>query len=269
MIRTMSPRRFAAAATLLLCAALTAVQTGCTSYRTPGRAADFRALGISQAQADQATDAQIAARLNRKPTAGFPTAIAALRVQGENYSSYTATGYGSGNYTVVTVRDVETDDQFARLAKMPMVRGIAPVNRFALPHSINTELDLRTAAANVQADMLLLYTFDTTFGSESHVPPLGVITLGLFPEREARVTSTASAAFIDTRTGYVYGLAEATASTGQLTNAWTDQVAIDQSRRRAESDAFEKLVADIEKTWPQIVQTYGPTDHASAAQPSR
>jgi hypothetical protein len=231
---------------------------GCASYTTPGRAADFRAMGITPEQADAMTDSAMLERLQRKPLAGFPTSIAVARVQDRGYRAYQTKSYGEGRYSIVTTRDVESDDSFDRLAKLPLVAGLAPINRLVIPSRLDSERDLRTAAASVQADMLLIYTFDTQFGSESKIAPLATFTLGLFPEREARVTSTASAALLDTRNGYVYGLAEGTSHTTQLANAWTSETAVEESRRRAEREAFDKLVAGLETMWQGVVARYGP-----------
>jgi len=238
-----------------LCAVL--FMMGCATYQVPGLHADFRALGITDDEARSLTDADIQRRLDRRPLAGFPAVVAVVRVQGSAYRSTTAQGFGTGNFTIVTVRDVEQDEDFERISSLPMLAGLVPLNRLVVPSNIRSERDLRDAAANVQADMLLLYTFDTVFGSESRMAPLSTFTLGLFPEREARVTSTVSAALIDTRNGYVYGLAEATSNTTQLANAWTSRSAVDQSRRRAEREAFVKSVAEMERMWHGVVARMG------------
>lgn len=231
---------------------------GCGSYRTPGSHADFRAMGITQEQADGQTDFSIARRLERKPLAGFPAHIAVVRVQGCDYYSPTARGYGNGRFTVVMTRDVESDSTVERLAALPMIAELGTLNRLVLPPRLDTDEDLRKAAASIQADMLLLYTFDTQFETNTKVKPLGLVTLGLFPDRVSRVMSTASAALIDTRNGYVYGLAEGTGEQEQVTNAWNTEDALDQARRRAEQQAFDSLVEAFEKTWHRVVARYGP-----------
>lgn len=244
----------------------TALAGGCASYTTPGGPADFRALGVDETEARAMTPSSIRERMDRRPAAGFPASIAVARVQDAGYRSMTIrNAYGQGMVTLVTVRDVETDEQFEHLASMPMVRGIAPLNRLVVTRAINDMHDLRTSAAEVQADMLLLYTFDTVFKTETNVPAMGVLTLGLFPDREARVTSTASAVLVDTRTGYVYGLAESTDDTAQPANAWTSRAAVDQSRRRAERRAFEDLVGQLETMWSGVISTYGPSERIGIA----
>lgn len=250
---------------ILTCAA-SMFATGCaSSYRVPGAAADFRALGITQEEADSQTDVSIARRLERKPLARFPATIAVVRVQGAGYRSYTARGYGDGQYTIVTTRDVEGDDAFKRLAVLPMIAGLEPLNRLVIPAKLQDEQSLRAAAANVQADMLLLYTFDTAFETHKKIAPLGLLTLGLFPDRNAHVTSTAIAALVDTRNGYVYGLAEATGRQSQLTNAWNNEEAVDESRRKAEKQAFDGLMKEVELLWPRVAARFGPAAPASAA----
>jgi len=81
-------------------------------------------------------------------------------------------------------------------------------------------------------------------------------TFGLFPNETANVRSTLSAILIDTRNGYIYAAAEASAKHSARTNAWSNRSAVERSRRKTERESFEKLLADFTRAWPQIVQTY-------------
>jgi hypothetical protein len=231
---------------------------GCASYSTPGGPASFRALNITEQEVDEQTEAPIARRLDLEPLAGFPSTIAVARVQAPGYRSYSADSYGRGAYSIVTVRDVETDEHFNRIRDLPMIRGLAPLNRIVLDEDLYTDRELREGAAAVHADMLLIYTFDTSFDIESTIPPLSLISIGLIPETEARVRSTVSGALMDTLNGYVYGLLEGSAQDDQLANAWTSRVAVDQVRRRTEAEAFAKMVDSFEPMWRGVVQAYGP-----------
>src|SRR5215210_3604349 len=104
---------------LMVCALL----TGCAaSYATPGRGAQMQVFGASPEAQAQDTDAGIQTMLDRKPLAAFPASIAVARVQAPNYSSYTAKAWGTGQYSVVTSRDIESGTDFERLAKLQMVR---------------------------------------------------------------------------------------------------------------------------------------------------
>ena len=226
---------------------------GCSSYATPGRAADFKAMGVTR---DQLTDSGISEALAKQPLATLPCGIAAVRIQAPGYRSATAEGWGTGRYSVITTRDIEKDEQFEHLGNMPMIKGIAPINRLLLPEQLNSDMELRKAAAVLHADMLLIYTIDTTFNTRDEVAPLTVITLGLSPSQVVHVISTASAILIDTRNGYLYGYAEATEKTDQLASEWTQAPAIDAARRRAEERSFDKLTHELEKTWGKVVTTY-------------
>ena len=145
-----------------------------------------------------------------------------------------------------------------------MVSGIAPIGRLLLPPNLDSDQQLREAAAKLQADMLLIYTLDTTFTTEDKAAPLSVISLGLSPNQQVRVNCTASAVLMDTRNGYVYGLAEASDQKNQMTNTWQSDVAVDETRRATESAAFDKLVGDLETTWKGVVARYAPPAHANA-----
>lgn len=244
------PFSAATAAAVIACALFAG---GCSTYTTP-------AAGVgSAALADLAknTDPDIAKVLQREPIAPFPARLAVARIQAVGYHSYTVESYGRGSYSVVTTRDVERDEDFQRLTNLPQVLGVARLNRLVLPEQLKTDRELRQAAAAVKADLLLIYTFDTAFRVKDHeVGPLGVITLGFLPNQEARVTCTAAAAVYDVRTGYVYNLSEAIARKSQIASAWTSRDAVDETRLKAERQAFENLLDEFEKGWGTILQTY-------------
>ena len=208
----------------------------------------------SQLQRDAQTDGSVVEVINKRPLANLPTAIAVVRAQAPGYRSLTSDGWGTGAYCVVTSRDIDQmDEVLGALAKLPMIEGLAPLNRLLLPSEFHSDLELRQAAAALHADMLLIYTLDTTFEVEDVVAPLTVVTLGLSPNEVAHVSCTASAVIMDTRNGYVYGIAEATDRQQQLASAWTSQAAVDQTRRRVESQAFKKLGENLEITWMGVV----------------
>ncbi len=227
-------------------ALLVSVSAGCTSYITPGRGAPISTLTNA--------DTHIRERMARRPAAPFPARVAVARIQSPNYSSYTNRGYGKGVFSVVTTRDIERDEDFKRIMALPMVAGIAPLNRLVVPRRFDSEKDLRLAAASVQADVLLAYTIDTAFRVDEHdVGPLRLISLGMLPTKEAKVTATASAVLFDVRTGYVYGLTEATAHEKKIASSWTRRDAVEGSRLRAERSAFVQLVGQIETLWPGLL----------------
>jgi hypothetical protein len=242
--------------TLALVSLLFITTTGCSSYTAPGGPANLAVLGASRDEQAMNTDPQLREHFAAKPSAQFPALVAMARVQGAKYESRTASTFGRGRFSIVTTRDVEEEATINRLAKMQQVRGLATLNRLLLPENLESERDLRGAAARMQADIVLLYTFDTQFYVKDFAGPVTVFTLGLSPNRKAYVTTTASAVLLDTRSGYVYGGAEETARSSQLANGWTTGEAVDDTRLRTEREAFEKLVTSLEKEWPNVVSQH-------------
>lgn len=227
---------------------LAALSAGCASYVTPGP-------GVSMT--NLAGDADIRERFSRQPAATWPARIALARVQGSGYQSRSYESHGNGNYSVVTQRDAETEADLDRIARLPLVAAVAPMNRMLLPTKLESDHELRVAAAALHADLLLAYSYDTHYRVDGReIGPLGVITLGTLPINDAVATSTASAAIFDVRTGFVYAVAEGSAQEKQLASAWTSYSAADSLRVRAEAKALKKLVAELEATWKHIIEQH-------------
>lgn len=241
-------RTIAAFATLFL--------VGCASYRTPGS-------GVS---IPEITTPSVAEAMARKPAASWPARLIAVRVQGAGYTSYSNNSYGRGRFSVVTARDVETEADFARLGAMPQVVAVGALNRLLLPGNLESADDLRNAAAQLQGDVVFMYTIDTSFRTDTEqIGPLQLVSLGFFPNKKAKVTSTCAVALIDTRTGYVYGVAESTSKEDQRSDVWNTEEAIEKARAKAERGAFVAALGETEKLWAQIVaaRSGGSTTSAS------
>lgn len=244
---------------------LSVLLTGCAaSYTVPGHGADLAILGVSPQSRRAQIDSSIQKTLDKKPLASFPAAIAIARVQAPNYQSMTAQGFGSGQYSVVTTRDIERDQTIDRISKFPMVLGVAPLSRLLLDPNLQSDRQLREAAAQLHADILLIYTLDTTFTTDDNAIPLTLVTLGIAPTKHVLLTTTASAVLMDTRNGYIYGVAQATAHDTSGTNAWQSETKVDQIRRDTESAAFDKLVTQLDQTWHGVIKQYAPSHTASA-----
>ena len=65
---------------------------------------------------------------------------------------------------------------------------------------------------------------------------------------------------MDTRNGYIYGVAEASHNENSMTNAWQTSQKVEATRRDTESAAFAKLVDSMEDTWKKIVHEQLPAD---------
>ena len=230
--------------------------SGCATYTTPGGPVDLTAV----------QSADIRELMSRDAAATFPATISFARVQSSGYRSLTAETYGEGQYVVVTSRELMTDASLEEIARWQDVRAVVPLNRLLIPARLGSVDDLRTASARLKADVLIVFTMDTSFRVDGKsIGPLSVISLGLMRDRETVVNTTASAVFVDVRTGFVYGVAEATAREKQTTNAWKSVNVADQGRLHTEREAFDGLLRELESTWTSIVEEHR-RDNAASGQ---
>jgi hypothetical protein len=235
----------------ILAAVLAAgLTSGCAmKYTTPGAGMNVQDLARA--------DPNIAQLMKAEPAAVFPARIAVARVQGSGYRSHSSECYGNGRYCVVTTRDIEPEDSYEKLSKLPLVSGVALMNRMLLSPELKSATDLREAAATLKTDLLLIYSIDTTFRIENtDVGPLAIISLGFLPTKNAKVTSTASAALLDVRTGFLYGVAEATDVQAQRGTFWSSDEAVENARKKAETKAYRKLIGEIETFWADVLREH-------------
>lgn len=233
-----------------LIACMAALLGACSTYTTPG-------AGVSLGGIVEGDD-DIATTMARQPAMTFPARLAVVRVAAPGYRSASNDSIGTGAFGVVTTRDIETDESFARLGRMPGVAAVAPVSRLLVPATLGTTRDLRTAAAQLRADAVLIYTIDTRFRTESAaLGPLQTIALGFLPSKKAVVTSTCAFMVVDVRTGFIYGTGETTATEDQRSNVWGSENAIEAARLRAERRAFEDGLNEISTLWASIVAEHG------------
>ncbi len=220
---------------------------GCATYTTPSAGVNISSIG----------DADISDLFSVEPASPFPARVAVARVQASGYVSRTNQGFGSGRYSVVTTRDVEKEADFEKFAALEKVAAVAPLNRLLLPKHLSSIKDLRLASARLKADMVLVYSIDTSFDvQDTPLGPLTAITLGFLPNKKAFVSATTSAALIDVRTGYIYGVAEATKREQQRASTWNKRNAIDRARLAAESESFKSLMVELETLWKSVTNQY-------------
>jgi hypothetical protein len=222
--------------------------SGCASYTTPGGPVDMTGI--------QSYD--IREQMARKSAASFPALVTFARVQSTGYQSPTASTYGSGSYVVITNRELMSEEQFDRVGDWTGIRGVSPLSRLLIPPRLNDIEDLRVASAALKADILILFTVDTSLRVDGKtIGPLSVVSLGLLRDRETVVNTTASAILVDVRTGFVYGVAESTAGERQPSSVWTNASTADQARLRTERSAFDGLMNEIHRAWLSITRENG------------
>jgi len=240
--------RLLAAMKLILSIAVVILTMSCAvKYVTPGAGVDLNAI----------SEQSIKKRFETKPASPFPARIAIARIQQSGYYSHGNQSYGEGNFSVVTTRDVEDDVHFDKLASLQDVAGLTTLNRLLIPSNLRRIRDLRKAAASLHADMLFLYTLDTSFRVKGQsLGPLSIVTLGFLPNKEAYVTTTASAVVFDVRTEYVYGMVEQTHKTSHIASMWSTTQAIDNARIETEKESFNKLINEFSDVWSGILKEY-------------
>jgi hypothetical protein len=225
--------------------------SGCASYITPSGRADFTNFTSSTMQESFAA----------KPVARIPASLAFVRVQAPGYYSYntsqTGAVWGQGRYSIITTREVGEDAAIDRIRALPRVAGAIGLNRLLLPVQLDSDRELREAAAKLKADMVVLYTFDTSFHDLNRSVPLTTITLGATMTKKISVNVTASALVLDTRTGFVYAAFETNEHRDVNASLWSERQKADSARQEAEQAAFKKLIDDFEKNWGLIVDRAG------------
>lgn len=202
------------------------------------------------------TDPDIKKAFTAKPAITFPANIAFVRIQDTGYRSASVEGVGTGAYSVVTARDIETDEDLQKISSLPGVGGVVALNRLLLPKTLSSDLDLRAAAAKLHADAVLIYTMETTFDDGKIIAPLTTISLGLAPNKTFKIHATASAILLDTKTGFVYGALEELTSSSGLTMAWGSEGVIENGRKKAEHEALSKLLDAFGPFWKSIYARY-------------
>lgn len=271
--------RIALVRTLAVCLSLAFVAllgAGCTTSTESYRRGDLSALSLSQPDAEQSPSAPgasagsardaIAAAYARKPEAMLPARIAVARLESRevNPSWFHQTSQRTPvtKLTLASKADPVTSAAYQRLAALPEVADLTPLNALVAGQTIDSQEDLREAAARVHADLVYVYTFDTYSKCTRSLYGLVVLSLGVLgflPLVTIDVEATASGALIDVRSGYVYGVADATALSKKQSNSWSEREDEETARRAGEGAAFEKLNAEFEKRWSAHVAGLKPT----------
>jgi hypothetical protein len=223
------------------------LMSGCATYIPPGAKADLQVFAPPDIQAGFAA----------KPTNPFPASIAVIRVQAPAYTNYylqqSGGSYGSGRYSVILAKEAGEDSQLERVTKLPQIAGLVTINRMLLPEHLEGDREIRGAASRLQADLVFLYNFDTSFFDTDVSKPLSVITLGLSPTRKISAVTTCSALLMDTRTGYIYSAYEVTERAETFSTSWGSRDTADAARRKNEQVAFKKLVDEFTSSWLRVL----------------
>ena len=148
---------------------------------------------------------------------------------------------------------VDATSRLDALKTLPQIAAVVPLSTLLLGEGETHDLVVREAAARMHADAVWLVTLNTTATDGSVIAPLTVLSLGLFPNQRYEIISTALAALVDVRTGYVYGTLERSAARTGYTTSYGDS---DMAKHHAERQAMEKLLGEFPAFWSGVVQTH-------------
>ncbi|CAN5700970.1 hypothetical protein BH11PLA1_BH11PLA1_08470 [soil metagenome] len=134
------------------------------------------------------------------------------------------------------------------LKRLPQVRDVVMLDPLAAGDSKSIN-DVRRAAAELGADVLVLVSVDPVHKPESAFPGVALVTLGMVPDRNVQVDLTAAALMIDVATGTRLGVARATADASRVSNAWGANGAGIDAETDAARDAYRQLVGEMKAVW--------------------
>ncbi|WP_341919506.1 hypothetical protein [Hydrocarboniphaga effusa] len=230
---------------LVASAVMLSLSAGCASYVTPG--GPVKLAEISRVGDDM---------VSRQPSPKFPASIGVVRVQAPRYASASTRGYGKGVFSLVTAQELIGDPQLAAIGGWASVGKVQTLDTSLLPSRFDSLDDLRLAAAKLQIDVLLVTTVDTVFEAGGKTfGPSSDFKLGK-SDTDAAIRSTASAVFVDVRTGFSYGQAEAGARAADLAAAGDSEKSLDRLRLQTERQAFEAFLVEAQTTWAGIERRY-------------
>lgn len=244
--------------TLILAVVVGPVVFGCMSVpRSSSIPADLSVAGLTDAERQRILRYRGAAPGDPAPSLRFPAVIAVAEVTGGyEYGHSGEARQPAAAFQVVTHDTFAKEKHLDALRRLPEVLAVRPLDHRIYGARALTASELRQAAHAQRADLLLLYTFDGVSQAETHLGGVALVTLGLLPTSTADAEATCHALLIDTRTGYLYGMAAARDDATQLANVWTEHEAADDTLRRAQRRAFEKLVDAFPRAWDEVRLRY-------------
>jgi len=186
----------------------------------------------------------------------FPASIAVARVQAPEFrADPPLQSRNGGHFSVVTSDQGSASGLLKGISAWPVVAGVSVIDPSTLPEAFNSPGDLRLAAAKLSADVLLIYTVDTSFRvrGQAYGPGYSIPVGTTKPDGDTGITVTASAVFKDVRTGATLASASAVAVASDVASAWPSVKMIDRKRQDTEHKAIELMLTDAQNQWTDIV----------------
>ncbi len=221
--------------------------TGCASYRGPG-------LGLASNELLEVKVFGDETALSLQPAAMLPVRMVMVRMQRAGYPTINEPCRGSGRYCVLTVRDIESDAELARIADLPQVASLIPLPARLVPTTIRSVADLRMAMIDEHiGDIVLFYSIDTQSNAPQDGGSLSRLRQSLLSS-SVTLKSRVSATLTDIRSGFVY-LQGDVELTEELAGgiAWTRPDTANRARQATEGRAFATMIGYIEQHWGEVI----------------
>jgi hypothetical protein len=245
-------RPFALSVVLLVCACSNDIQL------TSG--AEFvEARGTSGLRPIDADIAKIAAV---EPDLQFPARIGVARIVNGELTLPTAeegellAELGARNATLGEF--VQVSPLVASMVTGSNPDGLAPQNHSRRPEAVVH--DIRKTAARQHLDYVLIYEIGARASERDTVFALADVTLiggALLPTRNIKVAGVGQAIFLDVRTGYPYGTAQAAADLSGLGRSFGGDRREAQLRDKATDKVFVALVPEVEEMFTKLITAAG------------
>ena len=241
---------------------LSLLLAGCASTYVanprPAAAIAGPGAGLSAGERDALTDVMVRRDSRAKPLAGFPANLAVARVQSArtyHRSPYDREPALVDQLRVVNTRELE-EDLYEKVSKWPLITNVTRVSPLLLGTEMATQTDIRRVAGQLNSDILLLYTFNSHVKRNDWFAPLSIASLGTAPTIQVNVTSTVSAILVDSRTGYLYAMIEASGKSYHFAGGLNEDDAKKTATRRADRRALERMVKDFEGAWAEVLRQH-------------
>jgi hypothetical protein len=212
----------------------------------------------------RAIDADIAKAASVEPNLHFPARIGVARIVNGALSLPSSTEAG-------LLADLGTRHsalgEFVQVsplvAAMVAGSGSTPLPQ---PHASrspdNVIHDIRLAAARQHLDYVLIYEIGASSSERDTVFALADVTLigGAFlPTRSYKVAGVAQAIFLDVRTGYPYGTAQAATDLSGLGRSFGRHRREDKLQEKATDKVFAELVPEVEAMFGKLLDARSKT----------
>lgn len=240
--------------------AITLLMSGCSNAVQLTSGAEF--VRAQDTTGPRPIDADIARIAAVEPNLHFPARIGVARVvngaltlpsaaEGEALAALSARHAGLGEF-------VQVSPLIAAMITGSSPDGRAQHNGYDRPAAIVQ--NIRMTSARQHLDYVLIYEMGATSRERDTIFALADVTLiggAMLPTRSIRVAGVGQAIFLDVRTGYPYGTAQAAVDLAGLGRSFGGDRREEHLRDRATDKVFAALVPEVEAMFGTLIAAEG------------